>query len=151
MIMNNIDHHILEVNKVICSNINKFDVSERGLLSQNVLSQLRNFVEHISLKIYIEAQGDEVANTYENITNANAYVRARGDLKFLKSFHKLLQITASHYTLDEEKSERLMLKYLEYLIRAKSFLKSNYDLDVLENLSSFHYRLIRIWMNIIKK
>ncbi len=52
-------------------------------------------------------------------------------------FHNLLQISASHYTLDEGKSERLMLKYYEYLLRIKIFLKKTYALDVLDNLEEF--------------
>jgi len=58
-------------------------------------------------------------------------------LKFLNRFHNFLQITASHYTLDEENSERLMLKYYEYLLKIKSFLKKSYNLDVLSNIDQF--------------
>ena len=65
--MNKIDNLIIDIDKVICSNIDKFDVSERGLLSQNILSQLRNFVDHIFLKIY--SKGRDIENTYENIKN----------------------------------------------------------------------------------
>ncbi len=135
--MKKINSYIKNVDKAICDNIDKFDVLDRGLLSQNILSQLRNFIEFISLKIFSDAQNVELEVTYENIKNANSYVKARGDLKFLKNFHKLLQITVSHYTLDEENSERLMLKYCEYLIRTKSFLKSTYNQDVLHNLNDF--------------
>jgi hypothetical protein len=133
--MNKIDGEILKIDKVICRNIGIFDDSERGLLSQNILSQLRNFVEHISLKVY--SGGRDIDNTYENITRANAYVSSRGNLKFLNKFHNFLQITASHYTLDEENSERLMLKYYEYLLRIKSLLKKSYKLEVLENIDEF--------------
>ena len=45
--MNNIDKKIYDTNKVIEKNISKFDDSERGLLSQNILAQLRNLVEYI--------------------------------------------------------------------------------------------------------
>lgn len=133
--MDKIDSHILNINRVICSNIDKFDIVERGLLSQNILSQLRNFIEQISLKIY--SNGQDIEITYENIEKANAYVKSRGKLKFLSRFHKLLQITASHYTLDEENSERLMLKYYEYLIRIKTFVKSSFNIEVLDNLDYF--------------
>lgn len=133
--MNKIDSHILKINKVICRNIDKFDASDRGLLSQNILAQLRNFVEHISLKIYDNGRNIDVS--YENIEKANAYVKTIGKLRFLSGFHKLLQITASHYTLDEENSERLMLKYYEYLIKVKSYLKKSYNLEVLENINKF--------------
>ncbi|MFA6896861.1 MAG: ATP-dependent RecD-like DNA helicase [Patescibacteria group bacterium] len=133
--MNKIDDEILGIDKVICNNIEKFDPCDRDLLSQNILSQLRNFVEHISLKIY--SNGQDIENTYDNIVKANAYIKTRGDLTFLRKLHKLLQITASHYTPDEDNSVRLMLKYYEYLLRIKTFLKNTYDLDVLDNISKF--------------
>jgi len=50
--MNNVDKKIFDTNKVIEKNISKFDNSDRGLLSQNILAQLRNLIEYIFLKIY---------------------------------------------------------------------------------------------------
>lgn len=119
--MQNIDKAILTIDKAISKNIDCFDDSERGLLSQNILSQLRNFIEHISLKAF--SNGQDIENSYANIEKANAFVKSRADLKFLNKFHKFLQPVASHYTLDEENSERLMLKYYEYLLKIKSYLK----------------------------
>lgn len=133
--MQNIDKAILTIDKAISKNIDCFDDSERGLLSQNILSQLRNFIEHISLKAF--SNGQDIENSYENIEKANAFVKSRADLKFLNKFHKFLQPVASHYTLDEENSERLMLKYYEYLLKIKSYLKKNHNLDVLENIDQF--------------
>ncbi len=131
----NIDREIVKIDKVICGNIEKFDTTERGLLAQNILSQLRNLVEHIALKIFSRRRNIDV--THENIQKAMRFVNANGKYRFLSRFHKLLQISASHYTLDEENSERLMLKYYEYLLRLKSFLHISYDLNVLENISDF--------------
>lgn len=133
--MQNIDKAILTIDKAISKNIDCFDDSERGLLSQNILSQLRNFIEHISLKAF--SNGQDIENSYENIEKANAFVKSRADLKFLNKFHKFLQPVASHYTLDEENSERLMLKYYEYLLKIKSYLKKTHNLDVLENIDQF--------------
>ncbi len=133
--MQKIDKAILDIDKLLCANIDKFDVTERGILSQNMLSQLRNFVEHISLKIF--SNGDDIKINYENIEEANAFVGRMGKLKFLKKFHSLLKISASHYTLDEENSERLILKYYEYLLKIRSFLKRQYGLDVLSNIRDF--------------
>jgi len=133
--MNKIDTEILNIDKVISANIDRFDTSERGLLSQNILSQLRNFVDHTSLKAYSNSK--DIDNSYDNIKKAEAYVKTRGDLRFLSNFHKLLQKTISHYTPDEENSERLMLKYYEYLLKIKSYLKNTHNLDVFRNISSF--------------
>lgn len=133
--MTNIDNAILTIDKAISKNIDCFDDSERGLLSQNILSQLRNLIELVSLKAY--SNGKPIEHNYDNIGKANAYVKARGDLKFLNKFHKFLQPVASHYTLDEENSERLMLKYYEYLLKIKSYLKNTHNLDVLKNIDEF--------------
>ena len=130
-----IDSYILTINQSICKNIEKFGNTDRGILSQNILDKLRNFIEHIALKFY--CNGQDIEDTYENIQKAINFVKTRGKLKLLSRFHNLLQITVSHYTLDEESSERLMLKYYEYLIKIKSLLNSEFSLDVLENLQNF--------------
>lgn len=135
--MDNIDRSILDANSAICKNIGVFDDSERGLLSQNILPNLRNFIEHISLKIYAHDKGIRAEDNYDNLQKGNSYVSARSNLKFLSKFHNLLTISVSHYSLDGENSERLMLKYYEYLLKIKSYLKENYDFDVLENIDQF--------------
>lgn len=133
--MNKIDQQILTIDENIQQNIETFSPRERGLLSQNILSQLRNFVEHISLKAY--AQGGDIENTYKNICDAIDYVQTRGDLRFLSKFHYFLQKIASHYTLEKDASERLMLKYYEYLLRVKSYLKNTHGIEVLKNIDQF--------------
>lgn len=134
--MSEIDKAILDTDSVICKNIDKFGCSDRGFLSQNILSQLRNFVEYIAMKI-CSGRDDVNPNDYgERKINLKA-LRSRGDLKFLYKFHSLLQISASHYTLDENASERLMLKYYEYLLKIKSYLAKNYNLTVLQNIADF--------------
>lgn len=133
--MNKIDSQILTIDENIQQNIEKFSPIERGLLAQNILSQLRNFVEHISLKAY--CQGGDIEDTYENIVLAIEYVKTRGNLRFLSKFHYFLQKIASHYTLEQDASERLMLKYYEYLLRVKSYAKKAHDLDVLKNIDQF--------------
>ncbi|MBL6446723.1 AAA family ATPase [Fulvivirga sp. 29W222] len=130
-----IDKQIEAIGKVINTNIEKQNLLGRGLASQNVIAQLRNFVEHIALKVY--SSGGEIDNSYENIQTALAHIKTKGQLKFLDRFHRLLQITASHYTLDEENSERLMIKYYEYLLRIRIFLKNNFSIDILRNLEDY--------------
>jgi len=129
--MKKIDREILIINQAISKNIEIFDDSNRGLLSQNILGQLRNLVEHTSLKAYSNNQKQDFEVTYENLQKGNNFVKTKGNLKFLSKFHKLLQITASHYTKSEENSERLMLKYFEYLLKIKLYLKDIFNLDVL--------------------
>jgi hypothetical protein len=133
--MNKIDADIITIDKNICKNIDEFADSNIGFLLQNILSQLRNFVESISLKIY--CNGQDIENSYENIRKANSYMKTVHNLNFLSKFHHLLQMVVSHYTPNEEDSERLMLKYYEYLLKIKSFLKDSYNIDVLNNINKF--------------
>jgi hypothetical protein len=130
-----VDKQILNINKVICRYIDNLDFFERGVVSQDILSQLRNFVEHIMLKFY--ANGKDIDDCYDNICLAIDYVKTRGDLKVLRRFHKYLQISVSHYTLDEENSERLMLKYYWYLLKIKILLSDRFSFEVLDNLDKF--------------
>jgi len=130
-----IDEQILETDKVICRHIDNLCTSPRGVISQDILSHLRNFVEHIMLKFY--AKNQDIEDSYENICSAIEYVKTRGNLKIIWRLHDFLQKSSSHYTLEEENSERLMLKYFEYLLRIKSLLHTIFSLDVLHNLDKF--------------
>lgn len=113
--------------------IDQFETKERGLLSQIILDKLRTFVEAISVKAIGETE-----YSYEIFKNkAKNYVASRAELRFLSKFHKHLQHSKSHYATDEEASERLMLKYYEYLLKIKLFLKTAYNLDVLKNIDKF--------------
>mgnify|MGYP004525018809 FL=1 len=128
-----IDSAILSTDKVICKNISKIDDSERGWLSQNILAQLRNFVEYIAEKVY--ANGEDIdPNDYILKDKAIKNLKVVADFRFLRQFHELLQKSVSHYTLDEDGSERLMLKYYEYLLKVKIFLNDKYGLQVLHNI-----------------
>lgn len=84
--MMQIDSAILSTDKVICKNISRFDDSERGLLSQNILAQLRNFVEYIADKVYANGS-DFDPNNYALNVKALKHLRTRGDLRFLHQFH----------------------------------------------------------------
>ena len=130
-----IDENIKIVDVAICRHIDQFAECGRGEISQDILSHLRNFVEAIMVKIY--AQNEDIVLNWESIQNAVTYVKSRGEWKDLTRFHKCLQISVSHYTSDEENSERLMLKYYVYLCKIKDLVHEKLSLDVLSNLNQF--------------
>lgn len=130
-----IDRQILKIDKVICRHISNLSDLPRGQISQDVLSQLRHFVEHIMLKVY--AGGNDIEDSQENVKKAVKYVKCQSSLLYLSRFHHFLQVSVSHRTLEEQNSERLMLKYYEYLLRIRNFLNNEYALDVLANLELF--------------
>ncbi len=131
-----IDKAILDTNDVICDNISQLSFADRGLLSQNILGQVRNFVEYTAIKAYSNGQ-DVDPNDYDLNMAALKDVQRRGNLRFLYRFHEMLQKSVSHYTVDKDGSERLMLKYYEHLLKIKLYLKRTFDLDVLENIGDF--------------
>ena len=135
--MRKVDEQINISHEAISKLIDTFGADERGFLSQNILDKLRTFVEAVSVK----AAG-ETEYSYEIFeSKARNYVASKADLRFLSKFHKSLQHSKSHYATDEEASERLMLKYYEYLLKIRSFLKKTYKLDVLENINEFPIKI----------
>ena len=132
--MTTVGEHIQSTNEAICQNIASL-TDQRDLLSQNVLAQLRNLVEGVAVRLQV---GNPDADyNYPAVEAGLAFVKAQGQFSFLSRFHKLIQISASHYTLDGESSERLMLKYYEHLLRLRTVVKSKCGIDVLANLESF--------------
>ena len=105
------DKWIRRCDTAICNNLESADMLDRGLLSVNILSQLRNSIDHICVKIFAENGGRIAQVYYDNIKEAKKYVHGNGKFRFIKQFYDLLQVSVSHYTLESENSERLMLKY----------------------------------------
>lgn len=125
---------IRSANEVICHNIESLS-DQRALLSQNVLSQLRNLVEGVIVRLH---EGSEDASfRYDAVGPGLDFVRSNARFNFLSRFHKLLQKSVSHYTMDGDASERLMLKYYEYLYRIRSLLHECCGIEVLANLERF--------------
>ena len=132
--MTTVRKQIQSADEAICRNIESL-ADQRALLSQNVLSQLRNLVEGVAVCLHTDSPDAEF--NYAAVEQGLAFVRSRAKFNFLGKFHKLIQISASHYTLDGDASERLMLKYYEYLYRIRCLLQDNCGIGVLANLEDF--------------
>jgi hypothetical protein len=130
-----IDEQILNTDKAICRHIEQLEALGRAAASQDILKNLRDFVEHIMLKVY--AQGRDIEDDRDTLSKAVKYVKPIPLWKDLARLHGLLQISVSHYTPDEESSERLMLKYYVYLLKIRNILHDRFSLDVLDNLDKF--------------
>jgi AAA domain len=128
------DEQIQSAADAISSNIAALS-HDRSLLAQNILSQLRNLVEGVAVRLHA-GRGD-VEFDYALVGVAIAHVSANAKLNFLKRFHKLLQISASHYTMGGDPSERLMLKYYDYLLRIRDLADTQFNLNILANLEDF--------------
>lgn len=132
--MTTVSKQIQSADEAICRNIESL-ADQRALLSQNILSQLRNLVEGVAVRLHMGSPDAEF--NYATIEPGLDFVKSKAKFNFLGKFHKLIQISASHYTLDGDTSERLMLKYYEYLHRIRSLLQDNCGVSVLANLEAF--------------
>nr|WP_315519935.1 ATP-dependent RecD-like DNA helicase [uncultured Campylobacter sp.] len=143
----NILNQIKNIDNNICENIDKnLILNDRGFLSQNILSQLRNLVEHCSMYINLHLNGlddnislEEAKNKIPSIPKNISDISK--EFRFIIKFHDLIQTTESHYTHDKNNSERLMLKYYEYMLRLKQLCIKKFNLRILSNLYKFPLEL----------
>jgi hypothetical protein len=132
--MPSVIHQITAADKAICNNITIL-ANQRALLSQNILAQLRNLVEGVAVLLYTNSYDTEY--NHDIIKEGLKYVKSRADYSFLVKFHNWLQQSSSHYTFDDDSSERLMLKYYEYMYRMRNIIINMYRFTILSNLERF--------------
>lgn len=137
--MPTIDDSIRKIDNVICRHLDNIEGSSRGAISQDILEQLMKFVNHIMLKFY--ANGVDIHINEENIVKAAEFAQVNSRLNSLYKFRNFLKIVTAQFTLDEDGSERLMLKYYQYLLEAKILLSQYYGIQVLHNLEKFPLHL----------
>ena len=130
-------NEINNINEVIDGNIGEKDYLGRGLLSQNILAQLRNLVEDVIILDYNNKYNTDLSNSYENKKIAYEDLQRRCIPRFLNEFHKYLQSSKSHYTPDFNGAELLMQKYYYYLLKLKDFVKKQFNIEILNNISDY--------------
>ncbi|GEK80145.1 ATP-dependent DNA helicase [Agrococcus baldri] len=132
--MASVQQQVQSADNVIRRNIASHS-GDRGFLSQNLLSQLRNLVEGLLVWTHL---GDATAEFhYDKVAPALEAAKARAKVRLLSRFHHLLQASASHYTLEGDPSERLMLKYFEYLLRTRDLAEAELGIAILDNVELF--------------
>ncbi|MFF3503789.1 ATP-dependent RecD-like DNA helicase [Streptomyces sp. NPDC003247] len=132
--MATVEQQVKSADDVICRNLAN-PVGDRGFLSQNVLGQLRNLVEGLAVWAHLNDRSAEFH--YNQVGPALDAVKALAKIRLLSRFHGLLQASVSHYTLDRDPSERLMLKYYEYLLRTRNLAKDQLGITILANIEQF--------------
>ncbi|MFF9749043.1 ATP-dependent RecD-like DNA helicase [Streptomyces albidoflavus] len=132
--MATVEQQVKSANDVICQNLAN-PVGDRGFLSQNVLGQLRNLVEGLAVWAHLNDRSTEFH--YNQVGPALDAVKALSKFRLLSRFHGLLQASVSHYTLDRDPSERLMLKYYEYLLRTRDLARDQLGTTILTNIEQF--------------
>lgn len=132
--MASVEQQVRIADRVISKNI-ECHAKDRGFLSQNILAQLRNLVEGLIVWSHLCDPSTEFH--YDQVESALKSAKAKSTFRPLSRFHNLLQASASHYTLDGDPSERLMLKYYEYLLGTRDLALKEFSLAILGNLELF--------------
>lgn len=122
----------------ICKSIQIAAQYDRGFASKNIIDGLRTFVEQITLYIYCLQTGDFIHENYDEIQPILSKKENLRGCKPLYKLHNYLQVLASHYSIDEDASERAMIRYYSYLYDIRLLLsQKQYDLHILKNLEDF--------------
>jgi hypothetical protein len=133
--MSTADQQIRNAAGTISENIAALE-GNRKLMSRNIIKQLRDLTEGVIVRFHTNDGGAEF--NYDSIKAGLDWIKSsRKSFNFLSRFHKLLQMSESHYTFEGDVTERLMLKYFDYLMQIRTLLHNECDIDVLENLEAF--------------
>lgn len=132
--MATVKQQVLNADGVIAQNLENW-TDDRGFLSQNVLSQLRNLVE--GLLVWVATKNPAEPFHYDKVGPSSPVVKAQAKFRVLARFHDQLQASVSHYTMDRDPSERLMLKYYEYLLRTRDLANAELGIKILQNVQKF--------------
>lgn len=127
--------------KYICNIIDKNIeahkiLKDRGLLSENILAQLRNLTEDLAILVNNRENSLNLDIHYNNVECSMNYVAGVHKYKYISMFHKFLQSTVSHYTPSENDAERLILFYFRYICMMKQTLE-NFGIIALKKLDDF--------------
>lgn len=130
-----VDKRLRETADVINKNFAKVNEENRGEVSGEILSHLRNFCEAFMYKVYDEENDADIYQTQDNLTPVRKYIK---DKHYdVWKFHSLLDSSVGHMDFGPMQSEALTLKYIPQLIRLKTFLQKQYGIGVLENIDKY--------------
>nr|QGT49762.1 hypothetical protein Melaina855_1490 [uncultured Candidatus Melainabacteria bacterium] len=124
---------IEECNKEICEDINRLDIlnDTRDNVSKRLLKRLDDLCKSILL-LNLLNENEEKVNIKLAWERAILNIRT----KYLAEFYKALKYLGNRIPV-EGQSERLMIKYYNFLWQIRKFLKERYNLSILENLEQF--------------
>ena len=123
------EKEIQYISRVIEKNITYYQtLNDKGFLSENILSQLRNLVEDVAILINNKENRLDLDTHYENIEPSLSFIKKNPRYKFIIEFHEFLKGTASHYTPSEDGAEKLVSFYFRYICLIKIKFLQKYNL-----------------------
>jgi hypothetical protein len=127
-----ITRRLIICNDAIERHINNVEITGRDITSQDVLSNLRTFIQTIMVRCYAEDHDvkQDFGVTYDEMNKATKEMKSR--ITFLGKFFDFVQTSASHYVLEPNNAERVMLKYMEYLILSKQLVQDKFGIQMVD-------------------
>lgn len=109
--------------------------SLRAEAAQDCLANIRNLVEHLAMALFYGGRFSE-PDYYKAIKPALDGAKRNKETRFLQEFHAMLQKSVSHYTASLDGSDRLFLKYREYLYRCRDIASKRLRVKILSGLDN---------------
>lgn len=130
---NEIERMVRECNKDITDSINHLEIynATRDNISKEMLKSLNRFCVAVLLLNTLQSGTEKI-----NIQLAWERSLLKSDTKYLGKFYKALEYIG-YYIPEEGQSERLMLKYYDFLWQIRNTLQTYHGISVLENLEKF--------------
>lgn len=130
-----IDKRLRETADIIDRKFSKVNEENRGEVSTDILSHLRNFCEAYMYKVYDEENAADLYQTQDNLVKVRKYIKDK--YYDVGKFHDLLDASVGHMDYGPMQSEALTLKYIPQLIRLKTFLQKEYGISVFGNIDKY--------------
>lgn len=133
--MRNPYNEVQNSNESIDRDLSEAVQSNRDIVSQRILQNMRHLVEHVAM--YGKYGNKDIdGDYYSKIRNAINSMKGNHATADIVRFHESLQKTISHYTPSRDDSERLLLWYYDSLLDLKRYAAS-LGLHILKNLNNF--------------
>ncbi len=121
----------------IDNTINRYKEDERQEMSQAIITLLRDFDETVAVCVAEKDTKHNFDTRHRYIEAALNFINGKKIYHCLDRFHSDLKISISHYSPEGEYSERLVLKYIQYLVKIKQLLKNEFSICVLNNIDKY--------------
>lgn len=132
------EKEITYISNVIEKNIEYYEIiKDKGFLSQNILSQLRNLTEDVAILINNRENNKDLDTQYDNIFPSLTFLKGKSKYKFILDFYDFLKGTSSHYTPSEDGAEKLVAYYFRYICLIKKLLHADYNIEIIKNIDKF--------------
>ncbi len=132
------EKEIRYISNIIEKNIEYYEtLKDKGFLSENILSQLRNLVEDVAILINNRTNNKKLDTHYDNVFPSLTELKGNRKYKFILEFYDFLQGTSSHYTPSEDGAEKLVAYYFRYICLIKKLLHDDYDIEIIKNMENF--------------